>query len=513
MGVDSHLNKHEWGFVMKYSKTFGALSSLLTATTVAISSAAFALQPPSAEEVNQYLKEGTLQDHAAIARSLSKQHLDSHLVEHAHTKLSAAGAASIKTSAAAALSDQALPSTGDVNVLALLIDFADKPHSNSQDNIDNALFGNGTSSFPYESLSQYYSRSSYGKLNIQGNTLGWYTAPQNRSTISQTTAGRQNLIKQALNHYNSQGHDFSQYDNNNDGSIDYLIVIWAGERGSWASFWWGYQTNFSDNSYKLDGKKLGVYSWQWESYNPGTAFSPKVVIHETGHALGLPDMYDMDYNQGPVGGAGGMDIMALNWGDHNAYHKWLLGWSNPQIVNSANNKTITLNPVSSSEENNSIIVFPGASNNPLKEMFVVENRWRTANDQTIPNDGLIIWHIDGTQENGQWKYNNSTTNHKYMRLMEADGLEEVEQYDAYTDAGDFYTDGQSFTPSTKVNSKKYNGSSSTVSVTGIEKNSFTQEMSFKVSVTTAGSVSAPTSEPQAKKKGLPLAVLMMLLED
>ena len=501
---------------MNYSKTFGVLSSLIAAAsavaTVAFSSAALALQPPSADEINQYITEGTLEQHIKDASKLYKHGLSPELARKVSV---ASGQSSAKFQVAAALSSQSLPSTGDVNVLALLIDFADKPHSNSQASIDNSLFGTGSGSFPYESLSEYYKRSSFGKLNIQGNTLGWYTAPQNRSSIDQTPAGRQNLIKQALNHYNAQGHDFSQYDNNHDGAIDYLVVIWAGERGSWASFWWGYQTTYGDKSFKVDGKTLGVYSWQWEAYNPGTAFSPKVVIHETGHALGLPDLYDLDYSKGPTGGAGGMDIMALNWGDHNAYSKWLLNWTSPRIINSANNETITLNPVSGDADSNSVIVFPGATNNPNKEMFMIENRWRTGNDQTIPNDGLIIWHIDGTQENGKAKYNNSTTSHKFMRLMEADGKEEIEQFDAYTDAGDFFNEGSSFTPTSKMpNSKKYDGSSSTVSVTGIQKNAFNQEMSFKLSVTTAGGSSNPAPVKVApKKKGLPLAVLMLLLED
>jgi len=51
-----------------------------------------------------------------------------------------------------------------------------------------------------------------------------------------------------------------------------------------------------------------------------------VVIHETGHALGLPDYYDYDDKVGPRGGVGGLDMMDNNWGDHNPFSKWLLGW-------------------------------------------------------------------------------------------------------------------------------------------------------------------------------------------
>ena len=132
---------------------------------------------------------------------------------------------------------QGMPTTGDVRVLSILIEFQDHTHSHAQAYIDDNLFGSGdTARAPYESLAVYYDRASYNQLDLSnGTTLGWYQTAYNRSDVTQTYIGRENLIKEVLNHYESAGHDFSQYDNNSDGVIDYLIIFWAGPDNGWGN--------------------------------------------------------------------------------------------------------------------------------------------------------------------------------------------------------------------------------------------------------------------------------------
>jgi len=264
------------------------------------------------------------------------------------------------------------------------------------------------------------------------------------------------------------GHDFTQYDNDGNGAIDYLIVIWAGPHGAWASFWWGYMTTFSDSSYRLDGKRLFTYSWQWELYNyPNGSFDARVVIHETGHALGLPDYYDYDASVGPKGGVGRLDMMDGNWGDHNCFSKFLLDWINPPVHKSGN-RPFTLNPSGISED--ALIVMPGAlQGNQFAEFYMVQNRYRTANDTSYPNNGLLVWHLDARLNTWgtNFLYNNSYTEHKLLRLMEADGLEEIETGDGSADAGDYYVAGKTFGPNATPNSNRYNGTSTGTTVKDI----------------------------------------------
>jgi hypothetical protein len=65
-----------------------------------------------------------------------------------------------------------------------------------------------------------------------------------------------------------------------------------------------------------------------------------------------------------------------------------------------------------------------------------------------------------------FQYDNSFTEHKLLRLMESDGLEEIESGEA-ADAGDYYIGGDEFGPNTIPNSSLYSGAVSDVRVTNI----------------------------------------------
>ncbi len=235
------------------------------------------------------------------------------------------------------------------------------------------LFGQGNENhYPYESLKSFYERSSYDKLHIEGDVYGWYRAANNRSSYTDDAEG---LIEEAMAYYHSQGARFDKYDNDGNGQVEYFAVFWTGPDTGWATFWWGWQGYFYDNEFSIDGITLGDFSWQWEEVNPGT------IIHETGHALGLPDYYDYDDSTGPRGGTGGLDIMDGVWGDHNGYSKWVLGWLTPQVVTDA--QEITLTPLSTTP---SAVVMARDFNGSGwdGEFFLIQNRSRSATITTFP---------------------------------------------------------------------------------------------------------------------------------
>ena len=439
-----------------------------------LSASAYALEPPTKEQLMQYRQDGTIKQRVEQAKAIGNHLVSQELVRRFRYKLERISRElkgkplyEIEKELAPPPARVGLPTSGTVKVLALLIAFSDYPPiaGDNTESMQSKLFGDGSGGYPNESLRNYYRRSSYNQLEIQGNVLGWYTTSYPRSTVDNAWA-RDNLIKEALDFYESQGHDFAQYDNDGDGTIDYFIVIWTGPHGAWASFWWGYQEYFSDSGYTLDGKKLTKYSWQWESLGyPGGIFTPLVVIHETGHALGLPDYYDYDDSIGPRGGVGGLDMMDGNWGDHNCFSKFMLDWISPSIFNSGVH-LVNLNTSSISKD--SVALWPYRVQDSLfSEYFMVQNRFRdpNGNDISYPNDGLLIWHVDSRLDSFgyNFQYNNSFTEHKLLKLMEADGLEEIGS-GRVANAGDYYVAGSRFAPDSNPNSNLYDGTASRIYV-------------------------------------------------
>jgi M6 family metalloprotease-like protein len=428
----------------------------------------WALERPTKAQVERYRRDGSLKRRSRAAKALGNHLVAPRLAQRASYKLQKAYLESMGLPTDVFVPPPAwrgMPTSGTVKVLVVLIAFSDYPYSNSQASIDDKMFGDGDGGFPRESLHNYYWRASYNDLDIQGTTLPWYTTAYPRSSVTQTTTGRQDLIKEVLNAADAAGHDFAQYDNDGDGAVDYFLVLWTGPAGAWASFWWGYMTSFGDATYTLDGKRLDSYSWQWEANPyPGT-FSPRVTIHETGHALGLPDYYDYDDTVGPDGGVGGLDMMDANWGDHNCFSKFLLDWIDP-VVYGSGTRTETLDASGSARD--AVVFMTAAPSDQFGEFFMVQNRHRVENDTPFPSNGLLVWHVDSRLNvaGTNFLYNNSYTSHKLLRLMEADGLEEIE-LDLAADAGDYYNAGEGISPATSPSTYKYDGTPSLMSLRNI----------------------------------------------
>ena len=473
-----------------------AFSVLFTCNVV------FALQPPNPGEIERLKQTGELPARLEQAKAIGNNLIDPYRLEPAIAKakrqaLAQQGFSADMIDSATPLPApppgwRGMPATGTVKMFALLLDFSDYPHYNSPTNINSALFGDGSlipdNTFPYESLTSYYGRSSYNQLDLShGVTLGWYRPAYARASMPMTDEARESLIKEAISHFKGLGQDFSQFDNNGDGTIDYFAVIWTGPDNGWANFWWGYQTGFSDSSFTVDGKRLGKYSWQWEYSNGSTysgPFTPRTVIHETGHALGLPDYYDYNDTVGPQGGVGRLDMMDGNWGDHNSFSKWVLDWLSPIVVASGS-LSPTLNPSGTSKD--AVLIMPGASaGDPFREFFIAQNRYRIGNDNTYyPADGMLIWHVDATLDASGWAYlcDNSYSSHKLLKLMQADGLDRIENSSAGADADMYYKPGNSLSPFSNPSSKDYQGADTRVIVTGISQSGQQMAATFAVADT------------------------------
>lgn len=450
-----------------------------------IPAAAYAMQPPTTQQIEQYKKDGSFNMRVQRAEKIGNHKTSKFLAWQAQQKvekmaLKAKGLSEKEINAQIAVSApppawEGLKTTGTPKVLVLLVDFPDYQHVEPiQSVIDfNSKFtGVGDPDlYPYESLSKFYQRSSYNKLQITtgevdnngtNSALGWYKAQNPRSYYEKLGdgPGQDALIKEAINYYDSQGHDFTQYDNNGDGVIDAVYIKWTGPNTGWSGFWWAYQWVFHDSIYTVDGKNLSSYVWSWYGADTYTStnwqgvYEPKVDIHETGHILGLPDYYDYKSGIGPNGGVGGLDMMDDNWGDHNCFSKFLLDWITPELISSGVTKTFS----PSGESQDAALIMPGATNNVFGQYFMVQYRQRDNGNDPLdyPTDGMLIWHVDATLNSlgTDFVYDNSYTKHKLLALEQADGLGEIEA-NQLADAGDYYIYGKSFDPNSIPNSNNY----------------------------------------------------------
>ena len=123
------------------------------------------------------------------------------------------------------------------------------------------------------------------------------------------------MIGQAIDEAEAQGVDWSQFDNDGDGYVDALNIIHAGpgaEEGNSTYIWshkWSLNPNYGsygDQSRFYDGVWINNYTINPEKQSLGYDGNPGIVhigviSHEFGHALGLPDLYDIDYSSDGIG--------------------------------------------------------------------------------------------------------------------------------------------------------------------------------------------------------------------
>jgi M6 family metalloprotease-like protein len=318
--------------------------------------------------------------------------------------------------------------------------------------------------------------------------------------------------------------DFSQFDTDGNGVISatelHIIVIVAGAERSYsaspcaASVWahrWGLSGTVPAPT--LDGKIVGrsyAQFGEWHcsgSPSSGHAATIGVMVHELGHDIGLPDLYDTDDSSA---GIGDWSVMASgSWngitlpGDSPAHFdpwsKFFEGWMNPTIVTTT---LVNQSIVRSATNADFYQLLPGTPTSG--EYFLVENRQRANYDAGLPGSGLLLWHIDASKPN-----NNSecypggpscVVSHYKVALVQADNQFNLEKYQNLGDAGDPWpgTAGNTtFNDSSGPGSNLYSGASSGISVSAI---------SAPAATMTATLAGIDTTPPDTSISGAPLAV-------
>lgn len=246
--------------------------------------------------------------------------------------------------------------------------------------------------------------------------------------------------------------DFSQYDTNDDGIIDFVFVLYAGYGESsnynynpnliWQHAWYIYQG--ARKIRFIDGKLLNTYACSCElsgSVGSETRDGIGAFCHEFSHVLGLPDLY-------PTNGAGHYtfgtwDLMDQGSYNNNsktppsysAYERFFMGWLTPTYLSQSQN--VTLGELQST--NQAYLISETGSHNLDGEdpdptlFYMLENRQQVGWDSYLPGHGMLVTKID--YDPSSWLYNSVNQDPANMRidLLEADGVAS-----RFGDAGDTY---------------------------------------------------------------------------
>ncbi|MCQ3034621.1 MAG: hypothetical protein MJ248_00095 [Bacilli bacterium] len=322
-----------------------------------------------------------------------------------------------------------LPSTGDVNILAIPMllpgyEKIDVNHDGVDDknkiveDLGKAFFADENDVF--ESVSSFYKKSSFNKLNIKGKVTKWFdvavhTKYKNAAEIDVDQT--YDVVASAVKWCSDELYiDLTKYDNDKDGYIDGIWCIYSapnyangGPRTDYQNYWaytaWGNQSgtpNLDKPVHNLFG--WASYDFMYEGYGVDKV-DAHTFIHETGHFLGLNDYYSDDFTYNPIGK---LDMMDMNVIDHNAYTKMLLGWSKPYIVKG--NASIDIK--SMKEEDSFVVVLSDnqtISNNefdPFDEYMLLEDFTTNGLNYhdiyespygesfNVKEEGVKVYHID-----------------------------------------------------------------------------------------------------------------------
>ena len=285
------------------------------------------------------------------------------------------------------------PISGPEATIVICVEFADVYHSKEQSEIHNIVF---------KRMNDYYREVSFGSTFIVGNTTRWY-----RVDNSMSYYGTDGL---SIDDPNRDGypdswrliHDAVRLA---DGDVNFkqyshVIVVHAGngEESSRVNsdIWSVYYEELSIST--NDGVTITHASLMPESEVGADVLG--VYVHEFGHELGLPDLYDVTYRQDFVGRWCLMGMGTWNGKPPGsspahllAWCKIKLGWiktSSIKRVDSNSFANLTLNPIENSAPGYYAIKMPLAGGN----YYLAEVRQKVGFDSSLPSSGLLVTQID-----------------------------------------------------------------------------------------------------------------------
>ena len=311
---------------------------------------------------------------------------------------------------------------GNRHFLVILVEFSDLAYTTCED--PNAAFSALLNEAGYSenggtgSAHDYFLENSNGRFEPVFDVFGPVTLPNKKSYYGANDySGNDKRPEEALIDgckLLDDEIDFSQYDSDGDGEVDMVLMYYAGygeadsndSESIWPHEW---SLGSAGKSLKLDGVKINTYACTNEKngigQNKGKMCGIGTACHEFGHALGLPDLYDTDYNSnGYAGGLYSYSVMCSgaynNEGRTPPYYcfeeRKYLGWvSDSDYLEFGETGVYSISPINTEMVYRTLTDMDG-------EYFLYENRTKTGWDKYISEAGLIVYHIDKSSRKVGW---------------------------------------------------------------------------------------------------------------
>ncbi len=332
------------------------------------------------------------------------------------------------------------------------------------------------------SMADYFKAQSSNKFELDFDVVGPVTVKNNASYYGKNDSDGNDMyagamVIEAVNLAKDKVSDWKQYDWDNDGYVDQIYVIYAGQGeadGGASSTIWPHAYTLADAKEFGDGTgpvtvaeglKVNSYACGNEADVNGNICGIGTMCHEFSHCLGYPDFYDIDYS-----GGFGMDCWDLmDQGSYNgggflpagytSYERWVAGWEEPIKLEEEDVTVSSLPSLQSSGK--SYIIYNKKNRN---EYYLLENRQLDAWDADLPGSGLLILHVDYDAEVWEQNQPNDDPKHQRMTWVQADNKLQTETYDGtkYLTLAGLKTDpfpygsNNSFNRNTKPAAKLFN---------------------------------------------------------
>ena len=301
-------------------------------------------------------------------------------------------------------------------LLVLPIEFPDYPfESSALDDLDLALNGTKEEIGYWESVSSYFYKSSFGKLDMEFVMLDTYkTSDISYKELKNYNDSARLVIEGVNNHQNNHpDFKFSDYDQNKDTAIDGVIAIYSAPDNYNTTDpniygkeqFWAYTTS-TGRFGTLDNPVVNKYffsSIDFQTYTGASKADAHTYIHEMGHMLGLPDYYDYSFKSSPTGM---YDMQDNNVGDHNAWSKFAFGWTNPYIYETNKHNGARIHLDNYQKSGSSLVILDDYYGTAYDEMLVLELYTPTGLNEVDASDsnryylkmpnavGVKILHVD-----------------------------------------------------------------------------------------------------------------------